>query len=66
MATGTQAHIESVRNTKSELLAVLVGMDYCLDWKQYTEDWSAREVVYHGLDPPPGGCDGLGKAMIAG
>ena len=53
MVTGKQAHIESVRNIQSELLAVLEGMDYCLDWKPDSEDWSARELVYHVLDTPP-------------
>ena len=66
MATGKQAHIESVRNIKSELLAVLVGMDYCLDWKQEPEEWSARELVYHVLDTPPGGAHGLVKGIISG
>ena len=66
MATGTQAHIESVRSIKSELLAALVGMDYCLDWKQDTEEWSARELVYHVLDTPPGGAHGLVKGIITG
>ena len=66
MATSKQAHIESVRNIKSELLAVLVGMDYCLDWKQEPEEWSARELVYHVLDTPPGGAHGLVKGIISG
>lgn len=66
MATGKQVHIESVRNIKSELLAVLVGMDYCLDWKQEPEEWSARELVYHVLDTPSGGAHGLVKGIISG
>ena len=66
MATGKQAHIESVRNIKIELLAALAGMDYCLDWKQEPEEWSARELVYHVLDTPPGGAHGLVKGIISG
>ncbi len=66
MVTGKQAHIESVRNIKNELLAVLEGMDYCLDWKQDSEEWSARELVYHVLDTPPGGAHGLIKGIISG
>ena len=66
MVTGKQANIESVRNIKSELLAVLEGMDYCLDWKQDSEEWSARELVYHVLDTPPGGAHGLIKGIISG
>lgn len=66
MATGKQAHIESVRNIKIELLAALAGMDYCLDWKQEPEEWSARELVYHVLDTPPGGAHRLVKGIISG
>jgi len=66
LVTGKQAHIESVHNIKSELLAVLEGMDYCLDWKQDSEEWSARELVYHVLDTPPGGAHGLIKGIISG
>lgn len=66
MATGKQAHIESVRNIKSKLLAALTGMDYCLDWKQEPEEWSARELVYHVLDTPPGGAHRLVKGIISG
>ena len=66
MAAGKQAHIESVRNIKRELLAALAGMDYCLDWKQEPEEWSARELVYHVLDTPPGGAHRLVKGIISG
>ena len=66
MATGKQAHIESVRNIISELLAALTGMDFCLDWKQEPEEWSARELVYHVLDTPPGGAHRLVKGIISG
>ena len=66
MATGKQAHIDSVRNVNSELLAALAGMDYCLDWKQEPEEWSARELVYHVLDTPPGGAHRLVKGIISG
>jgi len=66
LATGKQAHIESVRNIKIELLAALAGMDYCLDWKQEPEEWSARELVYHVLDTPPGGAHRLVKGIISG
>ena len=66
MATGKQAHRESVRNIKSALLAALAGMDYCLDWKQEPEEWSARELVYHVLDTPPGGAHRLVQGIISG
>ncbi len=66
MATGKQEQLESIRSVKIDLLTVLVGMDYCLDWKQDSEDWSARELVYHVLDTPPGGAHNLVKGIIAG
>ena len=66
MANGKQAHLESVRAIKSELLAALEGMDYCLDWKQDTGEWSAREVVYHLLDTPVGGVANLVKGILSG
>ena len=66
MATGKQEHLESIRSVKTEFLAVLVGMDYCLDWKQDDSEWSAREIVYHVLDTPPGGAQNLVKGILAG
>ena len=66
MATGKQEHLESIRSVKTEFLAVLVGMDYCLDWKQDDSEWSARELVYHVLDTPPGGAQNLVKGILAG
>lgn len=66
MATGKQEQLESIRSVKNDLLTVLVGMDYCLDWKQDAEEWSARELVYHVLDTPSGGAHNLVKGIIAG
>ena len=66
MANGKQAHLDSVQSIKSGFLAVLDGMDYCLDWKQDDSEWSARELVYHMLDTPPGGAQNLVKGIIAG
>ena len=66
MATGKQEQLESIRSVKNDLLTVLVGMDYCLDWKQDPSEWSARELVYHVLDTPPGGAHDLVKRIIAG
>lgn len=48
-------HLENVRGIQGELLGLLEGMDYCLDWKPDSASWSARQVVYHLLDTPPGG-----------
>ena len=66
MTTGKQAHLESVQRIKSELLAALEGMDYCLDWKQDPDEWSARETVYHILDTPPGGVSSLVQGILSG
>ena len=46
---------QALRGIQSELLQVLDGMDYCLDWKPAPQDWSAREIIYHLLDTPPCG-----------
>lgn len=66
MTTGKQEHLESARRIKIELLATLEGMDYCLDWKQDPAEWSAREMVYHILDTPPGGVHSLILGILSG
>ena len=66
MTTGKQHHLRSAQSIKAELLAVLEGMDYCLDWKGDTTEWSARELVYHVLDTPPGGIHSLVKGVLSG
>ena len=66
MATGKQAHIDSVQSIKKDLLAVLEGMDYCMDWKQDDSEWSARELIYHVIDTPPGGVNKLVRGIYSG
>ena len=66
MTTGKQSHLETAQNIKSELIATLDGMGYCLDWKQDPAEWSARELVYHVLDSPPGGLDSLVEGILSG
>ena len=66
MTTGKQAHLESARGVKAELMTLLEGMDYCLDWKQDSAEWSPRELVYHVLDTPPGGLPSLVKGILSG
>ena len=66
MATRKQEHIDMVQGIKKDLLAVLDGMDYCLDWKQDPSEWSARELIYHVIDTPPGGIHGLVKGILSG
>ena len=55
MTNRRNAHVENVRGIRAELLGLLDGMDYCLDWKPEPSAWSARQVAYHLLDTPPGG-----------
>ena len=66
MTTGKQEHQEAALRIKTELMATLEGMDYCLDWKSNPDEWSAREQVYHILDTPPGGLHSLVKSILAG
>ena len=55
MINRKDGHLENVHGVQGELLGLLDGMDYCLDWKPDPAAWSARQVVYHILDSPPGG-----------
>ncbi len=66
MANSKRTHLESVQSIKSEFLAILDGMAYCLDWKQNESEWSARELVYHILDTPQGGAQNLVKDIVSG
>ena len=45
---------------------MLGGMDYCLDWKPDDSAWSAREIVYHLLDTPPGGSAEMVRRIVSG
>lgn len=65
MTTNKKEHIDTIHGVKNDLLEVLEGMDYCLDWKQDPSEWSARELVYHSLDTPPGGVHNLVKRIIS-
>ena len=60
------AILESIQDAKQRLLHLLEGMDYCLDWKPDPSAWSARQVVYHLLDTPPGGLVSVVTGMISG
>ena len=57
---------ETVDSLRAALLESLDGMNYCLDWKPDDSDWSAREIVYHLLDTPPGGTASLVRSILAG
>jgi hypothetical protein len=66
LINGKDAHLKNVHSVQSELLRLLSGMDYCLDWKPDPYAWSARQVVYHVLDSPPGGIHQVLWGMISG
>ncbi len=66
MTPRKQAHQENAATVHTELLTLLEGMDYCLDWKLQESDWSAREVVYHLLDTPPGGAHTVIRGIVSG
>jgi hypothetical protein len=61
-----EAHLATISSIQVELLQLLDGMDYCLDWKPEANAWSAREAVYHLLDTPPGGVHRVLKGMFSG
>ena len=55
-----------VSGIRSELLDLLNGMDYCLDWKPDPSAWSVRQVVYHILDTPTSGIHQVVWGMLSG
>ena len=65
MSVGKDNHLETVRSIQAELLQLLDGMDYCLDWKPDPSSWSAREVVYHLLDTPPTGIHSILQRILS-
>ena len=66
MTSQKQVHLSSIRAIREELLQLLDGMDYCLDWKPDGDSWSVREVLYHLVDTPDGGMDNLIAGILSG
>ena len=66
MATSKSEHLQNVQSIHHELIELLDGMDYCLDWKPDTSAWSARDLVYHLVDTPPGGIHGVVAGILSG
>ena len=64
--TTIQSQRENIETLRSSLLKMLDGMNYCLDWKPEESDWSAREIVYHIIDTPPGGMASVVKGIVSG
>ncbi len=57
---------QRVQAMREDLSQTMDGMDYCLDWKPSDEEWSAREVLYHLVDTPPGGIHAAARAVLQG
>ncbi len=66
MVSLRDASLENARAIRTELLHLLEGMDYCLDWKSDPSSWCTREVVYHLLDTPPGGIHSILQGTLSG
>ena len=64
--TTIQSQRENVDSLHTGLLELLDGMNYCLDWKPEDSNWSAREIVYHLLDTPPGGMARVVGGIVSG
>ena len=64
--TTIQAQRENLDSLQSGLLELLAGMNYCLDWKPDASEWSAREIVYHLIDTPPGGMAAVAQGIVSG
>lgn len=59
-------HLATARGIRAELLELLEGMDYCLDWKPEPSVWCVREIVCHLLDTPPGGIYSIVRGILSG
>ena len=55
-----------VSGIRSELLDLIEGMDYCLDWKSDSSAWSVRQVVFHILGTPANGIHEAVWGMLSG
>lgn len=64
--TTIPAQRENLDSLQAALLELLAGMNYCLDWKPDESTWSAREIVYHLIDTPPGGMAAVVQGIISG
>ncbi|MCH8108081.1 MAG: hypothetical protein IIB30_06960 [Chloroflexi bacterium] len=66
MTEGKQSLLEDAQAIHGELLQLVEGMGYCLDWKPDPAQWSARQVIYHLLETPPGGIAPLLRSIFSG
>ena len=66
MATQKSAHLDNARTIQLDIIQLLDGMGYCLDWRPEPSSWSARQVVYHLLDTPPSGLPRVIRGVLTG
>ena len=66
MTTLRDSILQGASEVQGSLEGVLEGMDYCLDWKPDDTEWSAREVLWHILEVPPGGIANAIHGVIQG
>ena len=66
MTSPKESLSELARSVQTRLMELLDGMDYCLDWKAQEDSWSVRQLVYHLLDTPSGGLNGVFKDVLSG
>ena len=66
MTSAKDQHLANVAEIRSELFAILDGMENRLDWRADPETWSAREVITHMLYTPPGGVPAILKDLLSG
>ena len=64
--TTIQSQRDNIDSLRASIVELLDGMNYCLDWKPDDSGWSAREIVYHLLDTPPGGNAELVRKIVSG
>ena len=66
MTSRKEENQEKVSGICSELLALIEGMDYCMDWKPDDSAWSVRQVLYHVLGTPTGGIHRVVQGTLSG
>ena len=65
LTTQRETHLADIRSIRAETLAIIDGMDYCLDWKPDPASWSVRESIYHLADTPSGGLHRLIAGILS-
>ena len=66
MTTLKESISRSAKGLEAALAAEMEGMDYCLDWKPNSQEWSAREILWHVLEDPEGGIPRAIRGILDG